>query len=96
MQKKEMREVEVEYCDGCGNEAKNFSMCAVCKRHFCLAGGGAKHSAFSVEIFRYEDRSRLGAPVSLVCRDCGGQKFDGTIKELFDGMMGEAPVAIKK
>ena len=35
---------------------------------------------------------RLAGYGSNICRDCAGKKIDGTIQELFDGMMGEIPV----
>lgn len=94
MRKTEKRDVEVGYCDYCGEEAERLEKCAVCGREMCNKDGGAAHSAFSVELFRFGDGQRLSGFGSKVCRDCAEKKFDGTIRELFDGMIAEDPVPL--
>jgi len=92
MKKMEKRDVEVEYCDFCGNETEHLDRCAVCKQEMCCRDGGAIHTAYSVETYRYRDRHRLAGYGSRICNSCAVKKFGGTIQELFDGMMSEDPV----
>ncbi len=95
MKHKEMREVEVKCCDICGEETASLDRCAICKRDLCFGEGGARHSAFAEKIYRYGDGMRLEGPNSKVCHDCAGKKFDGTLRDLFNEMMGVMPVSVK-
>ncbi|NQU99989.1 MAG: hypothetical protein HQ538_04575 [Parcubacteria group bacterium] len=95
MKKMEERKVEVKYCDFCEEETAHLNKCAVCKRNMCSKNGMSSHSAYSVEIYRYRDGQRLAKNGSKICKDCAGEKFDGTIQELLDGMMSKIPVIIK-
>ena len=88
MIKIEERKVKVMYCDYCKSETKQLNTCALCKREMCNKEGGAAHSAFSAELYEFDSRRRLD---SSICRDCAEKKFDGTIRELFGGMMSSKP-----
>ncbi len=85
----EKRNVEVKYCDFCGEEAEHIDKCAICKREMCLKHGGATHSAFNIEVYSYSDEQRLAGYGSNICNDCAGKKFNGTIRDLIKGMMGK-------
>ena len=87
MKKIENRDVEVKYCDFCGEETQHLDRCAICKREMCNKDGGAAHSVFSIEVYRYEDGRRLAGNRSQICNDCADKKFDGTIRDLINGMM---------
>ncbi len=94
MKKMENREVEVKYCDFCGEETQYLSRCAICKREMCNKDAGAFHSAFSVEIYRYEDGHRLVGDGSKICNNCAEKKFDGTIRDFINGMIDKDPVSV--
>jgi len=90
----EKRDVEVKYCDFCKEEASHLDRCAVCKRQMCSKDGGKAHTAFGVELYRYSDAQRLVGYGSKVCKECSQKKFNGTIQELLDAMMGGTPAAV--
>ena len=94
MKKIEKRDVEVKYCDLCGEETDHLDRCAICKREICVKNGVAAHFAFGVEVYRYGDGQRLAGYGSNICNDCAGKKFDGTIRDLIDGMIGKDIVPI--
>lgn len=96
MKKTEKRDVEIKYCDFCKRETEHLDKCAVCKQEMCNDYGGKIHTAYSVEIYRYDDERHLVGYGSRICRQCAKRGFNGTIQELFDGMMGETPVATAK
>jgi hypothetical protein len=83
MKRTESREVEVRYCDFCREEATHTSTCPICRRDMCNGEGGKKHTAYSVEIYRYEDGDHLSVPI---CQDCASKPMTGTVKEFIDIM----------
>ncbi len=94
MIKTEKRDVNVKYCDLCGEEAEHLDRCAVCKREMCNKDGGAAHSTFSIEVYRHEDGGHLVGYGSKICNDCAEKKFKGTIRDLINGMMSKNPVSV--
>jgi len=95
MRKTEKRDVEIKYCDFCGEETEHFDKCAVCKREMCNKDGGAAHSAFSIKVYRYSDRYHLEGYGSKICKNCADKKPDGTIRNLINGMMSKDPVPME-
>lgn len=95
MRKKEMRETEVGYCDFCGDEAPHLDTCMTCGRDMCNKDGGATHSAYSLEIFRYEDRNRTIS--RRICKECADvvPSPPFSISDLFDAML-VGDVALKQ
>ena len=88
MKRTESRQVEVKYCDFCGEETKFLDRCAVCKQEMCNKDGGTAHVAYGVtELYRYKDRARLAGYGTRVCKECVEKRFDGTIQEVFDRMI---------
>lgn len=94
-EKQVTREITVKVCDFCGEETDHLDTCAVCKREMCAKDGGAAHSDYSLEVYRYHDGTHL-THGAKICNECSGRKFDGTIQELFDGMMAKPPVPTAK
>jgi hypothetical protein len=94
MEKIEMRNVKVKYCDYCDKETESLDKCAICKREMCTEPGGAAHSAFSVELYQYLSGKRLAGYGSRICEDCASKKFGGTIQELLSGMMNDQPLTL--
>lgn len=87
------REITVKICDFCGDEVKNLSTCAICKREMCDKDGGKAHAAFNLtDVYRYSDGRRLSIVASKVCDDCAKKRFGGTLEQFFSGMMDESPV----
>ena len=91
---KEMREVEVRYCDFCKKEVpeSHLSRCVICGREMCNEGGGAEHTAYSLDIFRYEDRARANNARTKICKDCANKPVltadpDTTVKEFLDNLI---------
>ena len=90
MVKTENRPVDVKICDMCGEEVSHLSKCIVCKKDMCNGKMGKKHTAFSLEIYRYADAERICS--GLVCHECSVKKTELTIGELLNGMLSKAPV----
>ena len=90
MVKTENRPVDVKYCDICQEETGHLSKCLVCKRDICATDGGKKHSAYSLDIYRYRDGSRISS--GLICKECAEKSTNMSICRLLDGMLSDSPV----
>lgn len=79
------KEVEVKVCDICSGETTYLEKCSICRRGMCSEGGGAKHTAFSGEVYRYSDGVR--AHSLRVCTECAEKPFEGTIGEFLSSVL---------
>jgi hypothetical protein len=89
MRKIEQRNIEISYCDFCGDEAPHLDQCAVCKREMCGKDSGREHAAYSVEVYRYRDHARSGT--RKVCKYCS-RSVIRALQVLFDVMIPGAAV----
>ncbi|MEK7662510.1 MAG: hypothetical protein AAB355_03410 [Patescibacteria group bacterium] len=89
MEKTENRKVVVKYCDFCGDESQYLGKCVLCKKQMCYKDGMKAHSAFSLELYRYEDAERIVD--GHICRDCSTKVIGVTVQELLNEMIGSAP-----
>jgi len=94
MERTESREVVVKYCDFCGEESKNLTKCAICKKEMCNKDGMKAHADFSIELYRYSDDARLVS--GHICKDCGKKEIPATVQELMNEMIGFTPAQAKK
>ncbi|MDP2651337.1 MAG: hypothetical protein Q8O98_01965 [bacterium] len=67
MRKIETREVEVKYCDFCGEETDHLTQCTMCGQEMCSKNGSNTHQAYTLEVRRYKDGQRS---YLKICKNC--------------------------